>query len=360
MSQTSTDGLISRAESISPENISLQLEKERRTVSFDTYDLAVRQILDMLATKDINIAPEYQRKFVWEGTRQSEFIESVFLGIPIPSLFMATNKDSTWDVVDGVQRLSTLVHFAGNSDQRKAILHLDDALPLTGVEKLTSFNDKSFADLPKSIQLAFLTRSIRVTVLNDKSDMSVRFDLFERLNSGGVKLQPQEIRNCIYRGPFNDQLKKLAQDVNFRKVVKVSPADASNGLHEELVLRFFAFTEKYEEFDHSVYDFLNTYMDSANHAMPPATMFSVFPQTFKLLAKELPRGIIRGKNITPINLFEAISVGTALVLQSGRKPRAGVLKTLPGDADLRELTSGGTNSRKMVVGRIQFVRDRLS
>jgi hypothetical protein len=190
--------------------------------------------------------------------------------------------------------------------------------------------------------------------------MSVRFDLFERLNSGGVKLQPQEIRNCIYRGPFNDQLKRLAQDVNFRKVVKVSPADASNGLHEELVLRFFAFTEKYEEFDHSVYDFLNTYMDNANHTMPPTAMFTVFPQTFKLLAKELPRGIIRGKNITPINLFEAISVGTALVLQSGRKPRAGVLKTILGDADLKELTSGGTNSRKMVVGRIQFVRDRLS
>jgi uncharacterized protein with ParB-like and HNH nuclease domain len=95
MSQASADGLISGGESIGPENISLQLEKERRTVSFDTYDLAVRQILDMLATKDINIAPEYQRKFVWEGTRQSEFIESVFLGIPIPSLFMATNKDST-------------------------------------------------------------------------------------------------------------------------------------------------------------------------------------------------------------------------------------------------------------------------
>src|ERR1700733_2272164 len=220
MSQTSMDGLTSGGEPISPENISLQLEKERRTVSFDTYDLAVRQILDMLATKDINIAPEYQRKFVWEGRRQSEFIESVFLGIPIPSLFMATNKDSTWDVVDGVQRLSSLVHFAGNSGQRKAILGLEAALQLGGVEKLTTFNGKSFADLPKSIQLAFATRSIRVTVLNDKSDLSVRFDLFERLNSGGVVLQPQEIRNCIYQGKFNDQLKQLSEDPDFQQVVR--------------------------------------------------------------------------------------------------------------------------------------------
>ena len=312
MSQTSVDGLISGSESIGLENISLQLEKERRTVSFDTYDLAVRQILDMLATKDINIAPEYQRKFVWEETRQSEFIESVFLGLPTPSLFMATNKDSTWDVVDGVQRLSTLAHFAGTSDQRKKILHSDSALILSGIEKLTSFVGNSFDDLPKSIQLAFHTRSIRVTVLNDKSDLSVRFDLFERLNSGGVKLQPQEIRNCIYQGAFNDKLKKLVHEANFKKVVKVSSADASNGRHEELVLRFFAFTEKYLEFDHSVDDFLNKYMDKANHVMPAPTIFSVFPQVFKFLAKELPHGIIRGKNITPINLFEAISVGTAL------------------------------------------------
>lgn len=104
------------------DNPTLQLEKERRTVSFDVYDFAVRQILDMIGSKDINVAPEYQRKFVWEDTRQSEFIESVFLGIPVPSIFMATNKDSTWEVVDGVQRLSTLIHFAGTEAVRKQVL----------------------------------------------------------------------------------------------------------------------------------------------------------------------------------------------------------------------------------------------
>src|SRR5690242_3197499 len=88
------------------QNLGLQLEQERRAVSFDTYDLSVRQLLEMAGSKDINVAPEYQRKFVWEKKRQSEFIESVFLGIPSPSLFMATNKDATWEVVDGVQRLS--------------------------------------------------------------------------------------------------------------------------------------------------------------------------------------------------------------------------------------------------------------
>jgi hypothetical protein len=211
------------------QNLTLELEQERRTVSFDTYDIAVRQLLDMVGENAIDIAPEYQRKFVWEEERQSEFIESVFLGIPIPSLFMATNKDSTWEVVDGVQRISTLIHYCGMEELRYKVLHQREPLVLTGLEKLTSFNHMPFLELPRSVQLAFLTRPIRVTTLNDKSDLAVRFDLFERLNSGGVKLQPQEIRNCVYRGPFNEILKELSQKDPFRRTIKLSADDATNG-----------------------------------------------------------------------------------------------------------------------------------
>jgi hypothetical protein len=244
---------------VAPQNLTLQLEQERRTVSFDTYDIAVRQLLDMVSEKAIDIAPEYQRKFVWEAQRQSEFIESVFLGIPIPSLFMATNRDSSWEVVDGVQRISSLINFCGSEDTRYRVLQLREPLTIVGLEKLTTLNGQRFVELPKSLQLAFLTRPIRVTTLNDKSDLSVRFDLFERLNSGGVKLQPQEIRNCVYRGPFNVLLKTLSQNQNFRTVVRLSDDDETNGTYEELVLRFFAFLDRYQQFGHSVLDFLNKY-----------------------------------------------------------------------------------------------------
>ncbi len=345
---------------LEPQNLTLQLEQERRTVSFDTYDLAVRQLLEMVAEGAIDIAPEYQRKFVWEPQRQSEFVESVFLGIPIPSLFMATNKDSSWEVVDGVQRISTLIHFSGSEELRYKILGSRDSLVLTGLEKLSDFNEKRFLELPRSVQLAFSTRPIRVTTLNDKSDLAVRFDLFERLNSGGVKLQPQEIRNCVYRGPFNEGLKTLSQNANFRQVVKLSADDETNGTYEELVLRFFAFLERYQQFGHSVLEFLNKYMDDANHAPPRPPTLARFDQTFHFLAGELPDGIIRGgRRSTPINLYEAISVGTALLFSSGAQPKTGVLVGLLNDEALRELTSGGTNSRRRVVSRIEFVRDRL-
>src|SRR5690242_2411067 len=100
-------------------SIQAQLESKRKTVSFDSYDLSVRQILDMVESGDIIVPPEYQRQFIWDADRHSILIESVFLGIPVPSLFMATNPDSTWEVVDGVQRLGSLSHFVGTPELLK-------------------------------------------------------------------------------------------------------------------------------------------------------------------------------------------------------------------------------------------------
>src|SRR4051794_6027316 len=97
----------------SQSQMELQLQKQRRSVDFDTFDIVVQQILTMVAADDIDIAPVYQRKFRWDDIRCAQLIESFLLGIPVPSLFMATNKDSTWELVDGVQRISTLIKFAG-------------------------------------------------------------------------------------------------------------------------------------------------------------------------------------------------------------------------------------------------------
>ena len=199
-----------------------QLEQERRMVSFDSYDLTVRQLLDMYESGDVVIPPEYQRQFVWNESRQSQLIESVFLGIPIPSLFMATNADSTWEVVDGVQRISTLAHFIGGETILSKVKR-ESSSKIKELEKLNALDQVVFSDLPKSIQLLFYTRPIRVTVLNDKSDLNVRFDLFERLNTGGVSLTAQEIRNCVFRGAFNEDIKKLSDSFTFQKAIKLKP-----------------------------------------------------------------------------------------------------------------------------------------
>ena len=338
------------------DSATMQLETERRTVGFDSYDMSVRELLNMVGAGEINIAPVYQRKFVWDMKRQSEFIESVFLDIPIPPLFMATNRDGTWEVVDGVQRISTLIHFCGPAEQRK-VLGKSRPLTLTDLDKLANFNTFTFESPPKGVQLKFWTRPLRVTVLNDKSDLNVRFDLFERLNSGGVILLPQEIRNCVYRGPFSDLLKEYAEKNDFSRVVRCE----SESQKEEFVLRYFAFLEKYREFDHSVNEFLNDYIAGANKKLPRTQILLIFDQTFAFLASELPSGIVRSRRkITPVNLFEAITVGTGLVFVARRTPRSGVVSQLLVDANLRQLTTAGTNTPRMVTGRIEFVRDRLA
>jgi hypothetical protein len=335
-----------------------QLDQERRLVSFDSYDLSVRQLLDMVESSDIFVPPEYQRQFIWDPIRQSALIESVFLGIPVPSLFMATNSDSTWEVVDGVQRLGTLSHFVAS---KKLLLNIsrDHALKCKGLEKLTSLNDFTFADLPKSLQLRFGTRPIRVTVLNDKSDLSVRFDLFERLNTGGVHLTPQEIRNCVYRGPFNDAIKTLAAHPSFRATVKVKDRQKNNGAYEEMVLRFFAYLQNYKQFDHSVKEFLNSYMKEKQKTDIEKKARQLFHDVFDFIHRALPDGIAR-RSATPVNLFEAISVGTALVFETDTDIDPERLKTLLVDENLKKYTGAGSNQKRLVSGRIEYVRDKLS
>ena len=189
----------------------------------------------------------------------------------------------------------------------------------------------------------------------------VRFDLFERLNTGGVVLTNQEIRACIYRGEINAFLERMARNPDFLKTVKLTQAQEHDGTREECVLRFFAFLYRYQEFVHSVVNFLNGYMKNASESFEYAANEKLFLDTFKNLSKAVPNGIVRSstRKLTPLNLFEAVAVGAALALkQRGRIKTTGVSRWLQSE-ELRRLTTGATNDRAMVTGRIEFCRDRF-
>ena len=297
-----------------------QLDQHRRKVDFDTYDIHIQQLITMVEDGTIDVSPTYQRKFRWNNTKRSHLVESVFLGIPIPSLFMATNKDGTWDLVDGVQRLSTLVQFAGTEGIRTK-LGLHKPLTLVRLDKLSALNGMTFADLPEGLKLQFRHRPIKVITLSDKSDHVVRFDLFERLNTGGVILTNQEIRGCIYRGEFNAFLERMAKTPAFLKTVKLTRRQQRDGTREECVLRFFAFLYRYQKFVHSVVDFLNAYMQDASKSFEYAANEKLFLDTFENLSEALPNGISRSqtRSRTPLNLFEAVAVGAALALKKTRQ-----------------------------------------
>lgn len=338
-----------------------QLDKERRLVSFDSYDMTVRQIVDMFEENVIFVPPDYQRQFVWDDSRESHLIESIFLGIPVPSLFMATNPDSSWEIVDGVQRLSTLAHFMSDKEEIISKIGRDAPLKIRGLEKLSELDGSGYKSLSKPMQLLFQTRPIRVTVLNDKSDLSVRFDLFERLNTGGVSLTNQEIRNCIFRGDFNDQLKTIAKSREFTSVVKLKESDRINGTAEEYVLRFFAYLDARNEFEHSVKDFLNDYMKDHALRKISSSRLRVFKDVMLALGKAFPSGITRGQSsTTSAVLFEALAVGVAVALKNGAAIKSSRLKTLVTDKKLKTYTTGATNSRNMLNSRIDYVADFLA
>jgi len=331
-----------------------EIRQERRSVSFDSYDITVKQLIDMVAEGQINISPDYQRRFVWDEVRQSQLVESIFLGIPIPSLFMATNEDATWEVIDGLQRLTTMINFAGSND--------NDSLKLKGMDKIPSLNGATFNALPTEIKLTFITRPIRITVLNDQSDHQVRFDLFERLNTGGIVLHEQEIRNCVFQGPFNDFVKKCAQDERLQSIIRRSDK-TGRGNVEELTLKFFAYYERREHFSHSVKEFLNDYMEMKTSSFPnKAQLANIFELTLQTVHDALPGGIVRSNrpNVTPLVLFEAVMVGVADVISDGRSVDADRLRDILDDEGLKALTTGATNSFVKLDGRISYVAERVA
>ncbi len=191
--------------------------------------------------------------------------------------------------MDGVQRISSIIKFCGD-DLIRGSMNLGDPLKLEGLEKLNSFDGMTFAQLPDSIRLHFETHPVKVVTLTDKSDPIVRFDLFERLNKGGIALSPQEIRDCVYRGKFADFLDNLAKDQNFKRVVRLTKKQDKDGTREECVLRFFAFLNNYQNFVHSVVGFFNKYMGAATKSFDYKTGEKIFQDTFLQLATVFPRG----------------------------------------------------------------------
>jgi Protein of unknown function DUF262 len=353
------------------EEIQAQLDAKRAKIETDFFDLSIREIVRMVEAAELVIRPEYQRKFRWKESIQSALIESLLLGLPIPAIFVAANKNATWELVDGLQRIATLVRYMCDDktrDQQLASLGgRKDQLVLSGLEELTHLNNTNFDSLPRTIQFTLEKRFLRVQVLSDGSDPAIRFQLFKRLNQGAMKLEPQEIRECVFRGEFADLLRELAAWPSYRTLLKLQKGDENNGTPEEVVLKFFAYNDnkslpKPQQFDHSVEGFLNEYMEVNSNlsAAQIAEKRLLFTSTCDAVAQVVGGPLKRSStNVTPVNLFEGVVVGAARVLAT-----RGSLATPPqgwlDDAVLVQHSTKGTNTAKALEGRIARAAELLS
>lgn len=230
-------------------------DNQRRLVS-QKMDLYIPSLKDMIKNKVIDLDPAFQRRDRWNTVQQSRLIESIIMAVPVPPVFLAEEQYNTYSVMDGKQRLTALY------------MYLTDQFALSGLKYWAELNKKKFSQLSKTVQNGIDRRYISAVVILTESDLDVKFDVFERINTGGQNLTPQEIRNCIYRGRFNDLLTELSENESFKKCLglpdnpeKLKKVRIYQRMDDiQLVLRFFLL-QNYEEITSNLKTSMNDYME---------------------------------------------------------------------------------------------------
>jgi hypothetical protein len=221
----------------------IQQKARERTVKTQNVEYDLETLIKRIKQKTIKLDPDYQRRHRWSNETSSRLIESLILNIPIPVIFISQDVDvddevdetaSRYTVIDGQQRLTAIFDFITNS------------MELEGLETLTELNGSYYKDLPPFLTRRLEERTIKCLRIDSTVDDQVKFDIFERLNTGSIRLESQELRNVTARGPFNNKIKELAKGKDFRALIQVDGANPDENAKvkkmedAELVLRYFA------------------------------------------------------------------------------------------------------------------------
>src|SRR5699024_3945438 len=228
-------GILMAKKKITIEQITMaetQLQTMQRQVDYDTKDYTVELLLFKFERGDFFI-PDYQRQYVWKANNRSLFIESVLLELPILFMFSGGCDDGRLEIIDGAQRMQTLNEFVSGK------------MRLSRLPKLNLLDGFSFSDLATATQRKFLNRTFRVVVLDEKTTPDIRQDLFNRINTSGVKASDSEVRRGSYPGPLTDFVEKCCRNELFVTLRPVSKSKAVRQERFELVLRFFAYLYNY-------------------------------------------------------------------------------------------------------------------
>ncbi|OAI31097.1 hypothetical protein A1351_22070 [Methylosinus sp. R-45379] len=237
--------------------LSAEIESAQRLVRTDAYQMSIGEIVSMYAQKELIIDPEFQRLFRWDIGQKSKLIESLLLGIPIPSIFVFEKDNGTWELIDGLQRISTILEFMGQLHSKDKGLHSPSILEATKYlpslhnavwersENIPDISLDAQQPLDKTQQLTIRRGRLGVEILKRPSDDQTKYDLFQRLNAGGTEANAQELRNCIML-MVNDNyfraVKRAADQPSFRRVTSVTEEQVERQRHVEMAVRFLVHT----------------------------------------------------------------------------------------------------------------------
>ena len=270
----------------------------------------------------LNIQPEFQREIVWKGPAQTRFLDSLIKQLPIPSLcFSMDFKAGKWQVIDGLQRMASIIRFLGG-DPTWTLSRLDDIDPDLGGKPAKEFlNPESPLNIYyKRVENLTLPITVLRCDYSKKHHTRYLFTIFHRLNTGAMKLNNQEIRNCIYSRPFNELLKELNKDPNWMRLNRMKKDSGYRFTKQELILRIFAFHDSYETYGGRLARFLNDYMDE-NKAITPADVQikrALFTRTVAAVYQKVYGGATPGK--TPLRTGPAPGFPLCLTPRDSNPP----------------------------------------
>ncbi|MCD8149107.1 MAG: DUF262 domain-containing protein [Clostridiales bacterium] len=239
------------------ENVDNQIIKIRTK----SLDVSFNELYDMYKNKELTISPDYQRLFRWEEEKQSRFVESLILEMPVPPIFVIETSDGVYELIDGLQRISSYLHFRGERLGETE----EDFLTLHGCDIVDDLNGLTFESLPKALQIKIKRSFVRMEVIKKESETSLKYHMFKRLNTGGELLSAQEIRNCTIRLLGSNGitfLEECSKNEDFKSVIKrIGTEKKKTKYDQELILRFFAIKNDIESYRYPVTGYLTRFLE---------------------------------------------------------------------------------------------------
>lgn len=307
-----------------------EADYKRHIAKTRSLDISFNELADMYTEEELIISPEYQRLFRWNKEEQSRFIESLILELPVPPIFVIEKEDGIYELIDGLQRVSSYLNFRGDLNTINEEAFDEDSPEMVGNKNLTlvgcdiveKLNGYTFDTLPKTIQIKLKRNFIRLEVISKESDNELKYHMFKRLNKGGEKLTAQEIRNCTIRilsSELMDFIVELAKYPSFKNTIKkISLEEIKKKFDHELVLRYFAQKNDLENYGDSLPEFLTEFMEKVAKGVIEFDYKKEkkqFEKTFDFLDKVLGEDIFSTQTVNGVNenfvryYYDSFSIG---------------------------------------------------
>jgi hypothetical protein len=357
-------------------NLITELDERSSQIRFEVIDFSAGELIRLHKDKEINIQPAFQRMFRWTQAQQSRLIESMLLGLPVPQIVLFQRDDGVLELIDGLQRVSSIIRFITGKTPIEARDDQEQATELGGCDILPSLNGKTFTNFGAVLQLELKRKTLRAIVIRRTNDPNLRYEMFKRLNAGGSPAEPHEVRNASLRiiGSAGEKLLRFLEDCSkfrpFEDLTDTLSDQAKSRLgRQELVLRFFALKNSRDTYRGNISDWLDEYGEAVakEAAFDYAKEKTLFERVFTVLADKLgSEAFLKHKNNRALGglapaYFDAVTMGLLPLIDrlaaTPTKRAKAILNSAVGheNSAFRENVGPGANSVPRLHKRIDEV-----